>query len=76
MLSVEVAKGSPHLPACFFPFYLLPMYEYVGRIWLDNRRDVRLVSYQRDLWVWIFPGVRRLRFLLAIALKLNTVFVP
>jgi len=36
---------------------------------------VRLVSYQRDLGVWMFPGVRRVRFLLAIALKLNAVFV-
>jgi len=37
---------------------------------------VRLVSYQRDLGVWIFPGVRRIRFLLAIVLKLNAVCVP
>jgi len=37
---------------------------------------VRLVSYQRDLGVWMFPGVRRVRFLLAIALKLNAVLVP
>jgi len=37
---------------------------------------VRLVSYQRDLGVWMFPGVRRIRFLLAIALKLNAVIVP
>jgi len=37
---------------------------------------VRLVSYQRDLGVWMFPGVRRVRFLLAIALKLNALFVP
>ena len=35
-----------------------------------------LVSYQRDLGVWICPGVRRVRFLLAIALKLNAVFEP
>jgi len=37
---------------------------------------VRLVSNQRDLWVWMFPGVSRVQFLLAIALKLNAVFVP
>jgi len=37
---------------------------------------VRSVSYQRDLQVWMFPGVRRVLFLLAIALKLNAVFVP
>jgi len=36
---------------------------------------VRLVSYQRDLGVWMFPGVSRAWFLLAIALKLNAVFV-
>jgi len=29
-----------------------------------------------DLGVWILPGVRRVRFLLAIALKPNAVFVP
>ena len=51
------------------------MYKYVRRILLGNRRDVRLVLYQRDLGVWIFPGVRRIRFLLAIALNLNAVFV-
>jgi len=49
---------------------------YVRRIWLGDRRDVRLVSYQRDLGVWMFPGMRRVWFLLAIALKLNAVFVP
>jgi len=49
---------------------------YVRRILLGDRRDVRLVSYQRDLGVWMFPGVRRVRFLLAIALKLNAGFVP
>jgi len=75
-LFVDVAKCSPLLPACFFHFYFLRMYVYVRRIWLDNRRDVRLVSYQRDLGVWMFPGVRRIGFLLAIALKLNAVFVP
>jgi len=37
---------------------------------------VRLVSDQKDLGVWMFPGVRRIGFLLAIALKLNAVFVP
>ena len=37
---------------------------------------MRLVLYQRALGVWMFPGVRRTRFLLAIALKLNAVFVP
>jgi len=37
---------------------------------------VQLVSYQRDLGVWMFPGVRRVRLLLAIGLKLNAVFVP
>jgi len=37
---------------------------------------VPLVSYQRDLGVWMFPGVRRTRYFLAIALKLNAVFVP
>jgi len=52
------------------------MYVYVRRIWLGDRRDVQLVSYQRDLGVWMFPGVRRIGFLLAIALKLNAVFVP
>jgi len=73
---VDVAKGSPLLPACFFPFYFLRVYVSVRRIWLGDRRDVRLVLYQRDLGVWIFPGVRRAQFLLAIALKLNAVFVP
>jgi len=48
---------------------------FVGFGWAISR-DVRLVSYQRDLGVWMFPGVRRIRFLLAIALKLNAVFVP
>jgi len=72
----DVAMGSPLIPACFFPFDFLRMYEYVRRIWLGDRRDVGLVSYQRDLGVWMFPGVRRTRFLLAIALKLNAVFVP
>jgi len=52
------------------------MYKYVRRIWLGDGRDLRLVSYQRDLGVWMFPEVRSVRFLLAIALKLNAVFVP
>ena len=30
---------------------------------------MRLVSYQRDLWVWMFPGVRRNRVVLAIAIS-------
>jgi len=73
---VDVTKGSPHFPACFFPFHFLHMSAYVCRIWLDDGRDVRLVSYKRDLGVWMFPGVRREWFLLAIVLKLNPVFVP
>ena len=73
---VDVTKGSPLLPACFFPFHSLQMYAYVCRIWLADRMDVRLVSYKRDLGVWMFPGVRRVRFLLAIPLKLNALFVP
>jgi len=76
MVFVDVTKGSPLLPACFFPFYFLWVYVYVRWIWLGDRRDVRLVSYQRALGVWMFPGVRRVRFLLAIALKLNAVFLP
>jgi len=52
------------------------MYEYVRRIWLGDRRDERFVSYQRDLGVWMFPGVRRIGLLLATALKLNAVFEP
>jgi len=52
------------------------MYVYVRRIWLGDGRDVLLVSYQRDLGVWMFPGVRRIGVLLAIALKLNAVFLP
>jgi len=61
-LFVDVTKGSPLLPACFFPSYFLRMYVYVRRIWLRDRRDVPLVSYQRDLGVWMFPGVRRVGF--------------
>jgi len=69
----DVAKGSPLLPACFLPFYFLHMYEYVRRIWLGDRRNVRLVSYQRDLGVWMFPGVRRVGFVLAILLKMHVI---
>jgi len=76
MVFLDVTKGSPLLPACFFPFYFPRVYLYVRRVWLGDRRDVRLVSYQRDLGVWMFPGVRRVWLLLAIALKLNAVFVP
>jgi len=76
MVSADVTKGSPLLPACFFPFYFLHMYEYVRRIWLGDRRDLRLVSYQRDLGVWMFLGVRRAGFLSAISLKMHAVFVP
>jgi len=73
MVFADVAKGSPLLPACFFPFYFLRLYEYVRRIWFGDRRDVRLVSYQRDLGVWIFPGVRRVGFVLAISLKMHVI---
>ena len=76
MVFVHVTKGSPLFPACFFPFYFLRMCVYVRRICLGDRQDVLLVTYQRDLGVWMFPGVRRVRFLLAIALKLHAVFVP
>jgi len=76
MVSADVTKGSPLLPACFFLFYFLRMYEYVRRIWLGDRRDVRLVSYQRYLGVWMFLGVRRAGFLSAILLKMHAVFVP
>jgi len=67
--------GSPLLPACFFLFYFLHMYEDVRRVWLGDRQDVRLVSSQRELGAWMFPGVRRIGFLLAIVLKLDAVFV-
>ena len=73
---VDVTKGSPLLPACFFPFYFLRVYVYVRRIWLGHRREVRLVSYQRDLGVWMFLGVRRTGFLSTISLKIHAVFVP
>jgi len=73
MVFTDVAKGSPLLPTCFFPFYFFQMYKYVCRIWLGDRRDVRLVSYQRDLGVWMFPGVRRVGFVLAISLKMHVI---
>jgi len=76
MVFADVTKGSPLLPACFFPFYFLQVYVYVHGIWLGDRRDVRLVSYQRDLGVWRFLGVRRAGFLSAISLKMHAVFVP
>jgi len=76
MVFVDVTKGSPLLPACFFPFYFLRVYIYIHRIWLGDRQDRRLVSYQMDLGVWMFLGVRSTWFLLAIALKRNAVFVP
>jgi len=73
MVFADVTKGSPLLPACFFPFYFLRMYEYVRRIWLGDGRDVRLVLYQRDLGVWMFPWVRRDGFVLAISLKMHVI---
>jgi len=76
MVFADVTKGSPLLPACFFPFHFLRVYVYIRRIWLGDRRDVRLVSYQRDLGVWMFLGVRRAGFLSAISLKMHAVFVP
>jgi len=76
MVLVDVAKGYPLLPACCFPFYFLGVYMYVHRIWLGDRRDLRFVSYQRDLGVWMFSGVWRAGSLLATALKLNAVIVP
>jgi len=45
MVFVDVTKGSPLRPACMFPFYFLQVYEYVRRIWLRNRGDMRLFSY-------------------------------
>jgi len=36
---------------------------------MGDGRDVRLVSYQRNLRVWIFSGVRRNVFLLAIVIS-------
>jgi len=76
MVFVNVTKSSPLLPACFFPFYFLRVYVYIRWICLGDRQDVWLVSHKRDLGVWMFRGVRRIRFLLAIALKLKAVFVP
>jgi len=76
MVLADVTKGSPLLPACFFPFYFLRVYLYIRGIWLGDRRDVQLVSYQRDLGVWMFLGVRRAGFLSAISLKMHAVFVP
>jgi len=76
MVFADVTKGSPLLPARFFPFYFLRVYLYIRGIWLADRRDVRLVSYQRDLGVWMFLGVRRAGFLSAISLKIHAVFVP
>jgi len=75
MVFIDVTLGAPLLPAYVFPFYFLCIYKYVRGIWLGDRRDVRLVSYQRDLGVWIFPLLRRIQLLLAIAIKLNAVFV-
>jgi len=76
MFFADVTKGSPLLPACFFPFYILRVYVYIRRIWLGDRGDVRLVSYERDLGVGMFLGVRRAGFLSAISLKMHAVFVP
>jgi len=36
---------------------------------MGNGRDVQLVSYHRDLGVWMFPWVRRKGILLAIAIS-------
>ena len=66
---MDVSKGSPLFPACFFPFYILRIYQYVRRIWLGDRPDVRLVSYHRDLGVWMFPEVRRVRFFVGHTVK-------
>jgi len=76
MVFVDVAKGSPLLPAGFIHFYFLRVYVYIRRIYLRDGPDVPLVSYQKELGVWMFPGVRRVRSLLAILLKQNAVFVP
>jgi len=73
MVFADVAKGSPLLPACFFPFYFLRMYKYVRRVWLGDGRDVQLVSYKRDFAVWMFPRVRRVGFVLAISLKMHVI---
>jgi len=71
-----VAQGSPLLPACFFPVYFLCIYMYVSRIWVRNRREVRLVSYHRDFGVWMFAGGRRIRVFVGHSNKLHAVFVP
>jgi len=76
MVLADVTKGSPLLPACFFPFYFLRVYVYIRGIWLGDRQDVRLVSYQGDLGVWMILGVRRAGILSAISLKMHAVFVP
>jgi len=76
MVFADVTKGSPLLPASFFPFYFLWVNMYIRGIWLGHRRDVRLVSFQRDLGVWMFLEVRRVGFLSAILLKIHAVFVP
>jgi len=76
LLVADVAKGSPLLPAGFFPFYFLRVYMYIRRIWLDDRRDVQLVLYQSDLGVWIFPGVRRNSVFVGHRDMLHALFVP
>jgi len=76
LLVADVAKGSPLLPACFFPFYFLGMYVYVHRIWLGARRNVRLVSYQRDLGVGMLTGVRRNRGFVGHCDKVHAFFIP
>jgi len=76
MVFVDVAKDSPLLPACFFLFYFLHMYVYARRIWLSDRSYVQLVSYLRDLGVWMFHGVRRNRVFVGHSDKLHAFFVP
>jgi len=75
-LVVDVAKGSPLLSVCFFPFYFLRMSEYVPTIGLGDQRDGRLVLYQRDLGVRIFPVVRIIYFFVAISSRCMLSFVP
>jgi len=65
----DVSKGSPPFPAGFFLLGFVPIYEYLGRIWLCDSRGVLLVLYKRDLGVGIFPGVRRTGFLSAISIR-------
>jgi len=43
---------------------------------MGDRRDVRLISYQRDLGVWMFPGVRSNGVFVGHSVKLHAVFVP